>query len=175
MSIFRPSVLALPLLAALLLASTPAPAKHYILSQGKIQFEAPDAWPAIMEKTNGDPQFYVFQVPNPASGDTLTHVTVTTHQLVSVMDFDAFVEQTFAGARQSAGFSQAATALASDHGLHYFFYRDNQRQDVRLSIFQHGHVAVVLRCQHPSEAKADKQWLTRYRATCAKLAQHLDL
>lgn len=155
------------------LAATPALAKQYALADGKISFNAPDAWPAMMEKTNGDPQFYAFQIRNPRSTDTLTRITVTTHKLGSVTDFDAYVQQAMAKARRSAGFSEAPGELSSDHHLHYNFDEDGHPQIVRMHVFQHGLHAIVLRCQRPRDAKASREWLSDYREGCEDLARQL--
>lgn len=164
--------LAFALLATLLI-SAPLHAKDYSLANGSVHFDAPDAWPAIMEKTNGNPQFYAFQIRNPDASGTLTRITVTTRELQSPSDFDAFVQQELARARQSAGFSEAAGALAGEHTLHYHFDEDKHSQIVRLHLIQHGTHAVVLRCQRPRDAKASRQWLADYRKGCADLARQL--
>ena len=156
-----------------LLACTPALAKTYSLANGSVSFQAPDAWPAIMEKTSGNPQFYAFQIRNPKSSGTLTRITVTTRELQSPSDFDAFVQQQMARAQQSPGFSQASGKLAGEHTLHYRFDEDKHPQLVRLHLIQHGTHAVVLRCQRPRDAKASRQWLADYRKGCQDLAQQL--
>lgn len=155
------------------LVATPALAKQYTLANGKVAFFAPDAWPAMMEKTNGDPQFYAFQIRNPRSTDTLTRITVTTHELDSVTAFEAYMQQAMAKARRSAGFSEAAGKLSSDHNLYYDFNEDGHPQVVRMHVFQHGLHAIVLRCQRPKNAKASSQWLTDYRKGCEDLARQL--
>lgn len=157
----------------LLSASTPVLAKNYSLADGKVMFDAPAAWPAIMEKTNGDPQFFAFHIRNPRATDTLTRITVTTHDLAEVTDFDAYLSQTFSKVRHSTGFSEAAGTLPAEHSLYYHFDQDGRPQVVRLSLFQHGHLAVVLRCQRPKNAKASQKWLSNYRKGCQDLAQQL--
>ncbi|MGA7297849.1 MAG: hypothetical protein WBW92_10115 [Rhodanobacteraceae bacterium] len=161
------------ILLTLLLVALPAAAKNYSLADGTVSFDAPESWPAIMEKTNGDPQFYAFQIRNPRSTETLTRITVTTHEMRKVTDFDAFVKQTLTKARNSSGFSELPGKLGADNSLHYQFDQDGQPQSVRLSLFQHGHQAIVLRCQHPQKAKASRQWLADYRAGCKRLAAQL--
>lgn len=156
-----------------LLMSAPGLAKEYSLANGKVQFDAPEAWPAMMEKTNGDPQFYAFQIRNPDSPGTLTRITVTTHELAEVTDFDAYRTQTIAKTRHSTGFSEAADELPTDHSLHYYFNEDGHPQIVRMSLFQHGHHAIMLRCQRPKDAKASSQWLVDYHAGCEDLARQL--
>ncbi len=160
-------------LFVLLLSSGPALAKNYTLANGRIAFNAPDAWPAIMEKTSGQRQFYAFQIRNPKASGTLTRITVTTLEMQSPTDFDAFVQQQTARARQSAGFSEAAGKLAGEHTLHYHFDEDKHPQVVRLHLIQHGTHAVILRCQRPRDARATRQWLAAYRDGCADLARQL--
>ncbi len=160
-------------LVILMLFALPAMAKNYSLADGTVSFDAPDSWPAIMEKTNGDPQFYAFQIRNPRSPETLTRITVTTHEMREVTDFDAFVKQTITKARSSSGFSELPGKPGTDNSLHYQFDQDGQPQSVRLSLFQHGHQAIVLRCQHPQKAKATRQWLADYHAGCEQLATQL--
>ena len=160
-------------LLVLLLTSAPALAKNYTLANGSVQFNAPDAWPAIMEKTSGKRQFYAFQIRNPKSTGTLTRITVTTLEMDSPTDFDAFVKQEMAKARQSAGFSLAAGKLVGEHALHYHFDEDKHPQLVRLHLIQHGTYGVILRCQRPRDVKATRQWLADYRKGCQDLAQQL--
>lgn len=171
----KPFCTLLVALSLLVAASAPAAAKSFVLSAGDVSFDVPDTWPVIMQKRNGDPQFYAFQVPNPDAGNTLTHVTVTTHKLKAVTDFDAYVQQRMHKARKKVGFHQTGDMLASKHSLHYAFDQGTSVQNVRLSIFQHGRIAVVLRCQRPDQLKASSEWLAEYRAQCRKLARQLDL
>ncbi len=156
------------------LVAMPATASEYRLADGKISFDVPASWPSIMHKTSGDPQFYAFHVPNPDDPATLPRITVTTHRMQAVTDFDAYVKEVTDKARHSMGFSNAGNDVIGKHGLHYFFDQGEQRQVVHLSMFQYGLYAIILRCQRPRDAKASKQWLQAWEAGCEQLARQLD-
>lgn len=151
-----------------------ASAANYTLADGALRFSVPDAWSAIMEKTEGTPQFRVFQVPNPQAPETLFRVSVTTRHMRAVTDFRAFVEQSQNAVRQGEGFSNLGAPVAGEHGLHYRFDEDGKVQAVHAGWFQHGLWAIELRCQRPRDARASAAWLQAWRAACADLARQLE-
>lgn len=159
--------------ALVLLASSPALARDYSLANGEIHFNAPDNWVAMMQKTNGNLQFYAFQVPNPAPGNKLTHITVTTHQLENVGDFEAFVRQQQSQLESKPAFEKLGGQLTSSEGMQYRFNQDLFPQVARLRIMQHGRIAIELRCQRPWDLGAGDNWLQDFRAHCQDLASQL--
>lgn len=156
-----------------LLLTGSAMASDYALVGGKVRFQAPDAWPAIMQKTNGDPQFFAFQVRNPKAPDTLTRVTVTTHAISALGDFKAFAKKELADAQHATGYRAIDDRNSDPSTLHYSMDESGQRQVVRMSLFYRNGYAVVLRCVRPENAQATRQWLDAYRQGCASLANQL--
>lgn len=160
-------------LVLMLLATTPALAATYALAGGAVSFNAPDAWPAMMEKTSGDPQFYAFQIRNPQAPDTLSRIVVTTHKLQQAGDFQAFATQELGKAEHSKGFKAINDGSATANSTHFLMDEDGHPQLVRLYVFRKADNAITLRCVRPESAKASNEWLQAYEQGCQTLVNEL--
>ncbi len=162
------------LLALLLLAATPAFAQansDYALNDGKVRFHVPTGWTAIMEKSDGNPQAIVFQVPDPATtgtDDTAT-ITVKTRQLKSPADFAEAVQNELVLSKAQTGYESDANA--SDNGVHrYFVMRGNTRYAIRDRFVLIGSIAAQVRCQRPLLDATTRDWTSAWDAGCNSVA-----
>jgi len=108
-----------PIALTLALASSLAFAQaktDYTLNAGSVHFHVPGNWTAIMEKSDGDPQAVIFQVPDPATQGTedTASVTVKTRALKSGDDFQGFITDAFERAKGQGGYENDATTLVHD-------------------------------------------------------------
>lgn len=164
--------LALFLFAALALAM-PLYAAEYQLANGSVQFEVPNDWPQIMQKTEGDPQFRVFQVRNPDARGTLARVSVKVRLLATSDSFDAFLQQQSAKSAADQSFA-ALPDHAPDKGKLRFSTEDaGQRLLHAIDYIHRGNLAITVSCVRPADAPASEAWLAAYRLGCASLAAEL--
>jgi hypothetical protein len=162
-----------PALILLLAAAPGARAADYALESGAIRVHAPDAWPAIMQKTEGDPQFVVLQVANPQSPDTLARISVNVREVGSAVAFQDYVKTELSHAEHSAGYKEAPARKGDSATLRYTIDEDNERQVARLSFWHKGSHAVRLSCMRPEGAPASAQWLRDFEHGCDDLAAQL--
>ena len=165
--------LALPL--AIVSCALFAQAKtDYELNAGQVRFHVPPDWTAIMEKSDGDPQAVIFQVPDAAaqgSEDTAS-VTVKTRSLKASADFSGFVTEEFERAKGQAGYeTDSANKDSSAH--RYYVMRNKTRYLVRDTYQLTGNVAVEVRCQRPLIDATPKDWSDRFDAACASVVASL--
>lgn len=160
------------ILPALLLAiaAGSAVAADHVLADGAVRFHAPDGWTAIMQKTDGDPQFLVFQVPNPQSSGTLARIGVSAHR---VDDFDAHVHAEMTRLRAGSGFVESRAAASDPATLRFESSEEGPRQEQRTSFFRRGDLAVELSCARPVDAPASAAWRQAFDAACDDLAAQL--
>lgn len=164
--------LAIFLLAALTMALR-LHAAEYALAEGAIHFNVPENWSQIMQKTEGNPQFHVFQVPNPDATGTLTRVSVNARNLATDDSFEAFVEQQVAAAAAGDSF-QAQPDHAPDKGkLRYSVNDAGSSQLYSVDYIHRGGLVITVRCVRPADAPASEAWLAAYRLGCAQLAAGL--
>jgi hypothetical protein len=159
--------LALPL--AIVACAAFAQAKtDYTLNDGQIHFHVPPDWTAIMEKSDGDPQAVIFQVPDASaqgSEDTAS-VTVKTRSLKSGDQFNGFVQDAFERAKGQAGYeNDSSNKEPSTH--RYFVNRGKTRYLVRDNYELKGNVAIEVRCQRPLLDATPKDWTDHFDAACA--------
>ncbi len=161
----RPTSL-LVLGTALALAFAVAPgtlAADYALANGAVKFPAPDAWPMLMEKLDGQRQFVALQVKDPGNSAVLARITVTVEQVDGVAGFQKFLGAGAERARKLPGYTTerapgAASAMrytATENRItnaysETYAYRDN--------------LALQIRCIRPTSAPAD--WIATFDAGC---------
>lgn len=142
----------------------------YELNAGQVHFHVPPDWTAIMEKSDGDPQAVIFQVPDAAaqgSEDTAS-VTVKTRSLKASGDFSGFVTEQFERSKGQAGYETDSTN--KDSSVHrYYVTRNKTRYLVRDTYQLNGNVAVEVRCQRPLIDATPKDWSDRFDAACVSV------
>lgn len=147
-------------------ALTLAPAAFgadYSLGNGAVKFSAPDAWPMLMEKTDGQRQFIALQVKNPGDANALARITVTTEQVDGVQGFQKFVNDGAARARKLPGYL-AATSPGGTSNLRYTA-TENHEKNVYTEVYAyHSNLAIQVRCIRPEHAVPD--WRATFDAGC---------
>ena len=162
--------------ASTLLAATSGAAAddvpgEYSLDQGYVKFSAPPAWPVVMQKTEGNPQFVAFQVKDPAdagSGEA-TRVTVTTKLLDDTSNFQALVNADVGKGKQMAEYEKRDSG---DPGvLRYVARNGKAHYEYRETWYLNGHAMVHVRCARPMLDKTTAQWTAEYEKGCAQVMQ----
>ena len=169
----RISALATLAIAAASAASAQT-AGEYSLDQGFIKFSAPPAWPVIMQKSEGDPQFVAFQVKDPAdagSGEA-TRVTVETRLLNDSSNFQPLVNRDVDKAKQMPGYEQKAEGVDATT-LRYFANSGKTKYEYRETWYLNGHLLVHVRCARPMLQKTTAQWTVEYEKGCSQIMQSL--
>jgi hypothetical protein len=146
----------------------------YSLDEGYIKFNAPPAWPVIMQKTEGTPQFVAFQVKDPADADSgeATRVTVETKLLDDSSNFQAVVNVGMDKAKQMTGYEQRTEGVDATV-LRYFAMNGKIRYEYRETWYLNGHVVVHARCARPMLAATTPQWTADYEKGCNQIMQSL--
>jgi hypothetical protein len=142
----------------------------YTLNGDQVHFRVPPEWTAIMEKSDGDPQAVIFQVPDATAQGTeeTASVTIKTRMLKDGVDFNGFVQDEFERSKGQAGYENDTSN--KDATIHrYFVVRSKTRYLVRDHYQQNGTVAVQLRCQRPLLDATPKDWSDRFDASCASV------
>ncbi|MBN8482731.1 MAG: hypothetical protein J0L88_14205 [Xanthomonadales bacterium] len=143
----------------------------YALNDGKIRFRVPSTWSAIMEKSDGNPQAIVFQVPDTAAQGTedAATITVKTRQLKSPGDFAEAVQNELALSKAQTGYE--SDAQAADSGVHrYFVLRGKTRYAIRDRFVLIGTIAAQVRCQRPLLDATTKDWTAAWDAGCNSIS-----
>lgn len=172
----RPPILsALFLLSATFAAGAFAQGRtDYALNDGQVRFRVPAGWSAVMEKTEGDPQAFAFQVPDEAaqgSEDSAT-VVVKTRRLKAAAAFAGFVQDEHARAESQGGYARDASNR--NESVHqYFVQRGKTRYLVRDHYFLTGEIAVEVRCQRPLIDATPAAWNTQFDSACDGVAASL--
>lgn len=161
----------LSLLLAFVSAIAFAQAKtRYELNAGQVHFTVPPDWTAIMEKSDGDPQAVIFQVPDPAVSGTedTASVTVKTRSLKAAADFAGFVQDSFERSKGQSGYENDSSN--KDSSLHrYFVMRGKTRYLVADHYLLTGNVGVELRCQRPLLEATPQSWTDGFDGACARV------
>jgi hypothetical protein len=174
----RPASLAILALAipaiALASAASAQTSGEYSLDQGFIKFSAPPAWPVIMQKSEGDPQFLAFQVKDPADTDSgeATRVTVETRLLNDSSNFQPMVNRDVDKAKQMPGYDQKTEGVDSTT-LRYFANNGKTKYEYRETWYLNGHLLVHVRCARPMLARTSPQWTADYEKGCSQIMQSL--
>ncbi|MCE5232656.1 MAG: hypothetical protein ABFC67_01340 [Mizugakiibacter sp.] len=164
---------ALPTLV-LALALPAAYAGDYALADGGVRFSAPSDWNAIMEKTEGDPQFIAFQVrdPSPSAADSLARVTVSARRIANDDAFAQYVRDQLAHAKGLSGYQPAAGAPAANRS-DYSATESKVRYSYSERYYHKGMLAVQLRCVRPAASQAGPAWAAAFDRGCDDVAVSL--
>ena len=144
----------------------------YSLDEGIIKFTAPPAWPVIMQKAEGNPQFVAFQVKDPAdtgSGES-SRVTVETKLLDDPSNFQAIVNVGMDKAKQMTGYEQHAEGV-DNTVLRYFAMNGKTRYEYRETWYLNTRIVVHVRCARPILSATTAQWTADYERGCGQIMQ----
>ena len=142
---------------------------RYSLYEGAVTFSAPPNWPAIMQKTEGTPQFVAFQVKDPAdqgSGEA-SQVSVEAKLLNDASTFPALVDAGTDKAKQTAGYEAHDDAGAN--ALHYVALNGKQRYEYRDAWYLESKILIHVHCARPLLAATTAEWSSAYEAGCAQI------
>jgi hypothetical protein len=162
-----------PLVFSALCAACAAPliahAADYSLDDGQVHFSAPDAWTALMEKHDGEPQFVALRINEPgAQPDTLARITVTTQHARDAQAFQQFVNGNVAKARRLTEYhSNDAHPIPS--GRRYTATENKQKTDYTEYYYYRDGIAIQVRCVRPEAAPAS--WAATFDAGCSAIAK----
>jgi len=169
------------LIACVLLAALPVcaaaaqqgkagdPGTVYALYEGMVKFSAPPNWPAIMQKTEGTPQFIAFLIKDPAepgSGEA-AQVSVEAKLLNDAAVFPALVNAGINKARQSQGYE--ARAEGGTDAAHYVALDGKQRYEYREAWYLASKILIHVRCARPLLATTSADWTAAYETGCAQV------
>ena len=166
-AVMKPVALTLAFASSLAFAQAKT---DYTLNGGSVHFHVPGDWTAIMEKSDGDPQAVIFQVPDPATQGTedTASVTIKTRAMKSGDDFQGFVTDAFERAKGQSGYeNDSANKDSSTH--RYFVTRNKVRYLVRDAYQMNGNVGIEVRCQRPLLDATPKEWNDQFDAACANV------
>jgi len=155
------------LLAFAAAAETPG---EFALNSGLVKFTAPDAWPVIMQKTEGNPQAVAFQVKDPAEEGTgeATRVSVNTKLLDDPSNFQMLVNADVNKGKQMPDYEKRDDGV--DASVLRFFAREGKtRYEFRETWYLNGRVLVHIRCARPMLEKTTAQWVADYEKGCAQI------
>lgn len=159
-----------PLLASLALcvvAAAPAAfAADYSLANGTVKFSAPDAWPTLMEKLDGQRQFVALQVKDPGNTNALARITVTTEHVDGVAGFQKFLNDGTARARKLPGYA-AARSSGNNSSLRYTAMENHMKNAYAETYAFRSNTAIQIRCIRPADAPAD--WNATFDAGCQSI------
>lgn len=162
---------ALPVCATI--AQTPKGAEtgtHYALYEGAVKFSAPSDWPAIMQKTEGTPQFVAFLIKDPAdpgSGEA-SQVSVEAKLLNDASTFAALVNAATDKAKQTPGYEARADGSGAN-ALHYVALNGKQRYEFREAWYLDSKILVHVRCARALFPATSAEWAAGYEGGCAQV------
>ena len=140
----------------------------YTLNDGQVKFSVPANWNAIMEKSDGNPQAVIFQVPDEAAKGTedTASVTVKTRTLKSAADFAEEVREERDRSKALEGYEVHGADGA--HSAHAFYnMRGKTRYLTNDRFHQAGAIVVQVRCQRPLIEGTPADWNAAFDAACA--------
>ncbi|HJT98541.1 MAG TPA: hypothetical protein VJ696_09520 [Rhodanobacteraceae bacterium] len=146
----------------------------YTLNGGQVNFHVPPDWIAIMEKSDGDPQAVIFQVPDETAQGTedTASVTVKTRTLKAGGDFQGFVTDSFERAKGQTGYETDASN--KDSSVHRYFVTHNKTRYLVRDTYQlNGTVGIEVRCQRPLLDATPKEWADHFDAACGSVVASL--
>ncbi|HEY9112782.1 MAG TPA: hypothetical protein VIM92_13540 [Rhodanobacteraceae bacterium] len=157
----------LALAGACALAIAPAAfAADYSLADGAVKFSAPDTWPMLMEKLDGQRQFVALQVKNPGDANALARITVTAEQVGGVQGFQKFLNDGTARARKLPGYV-ANNALGNSSSLRYTATENHEKNAYAEVYAYRSNLAIQVRCIRPDAAPSD--WRATFDAGCKSI------
>ncbi|MEO7065201.1 MAG: hypothetical protein ABI082_15670 [Dokdonella sp.] len=139
----------------------------YTLNSGQVNFHVPPTWSAIMEKSDGNPQAVVFQIPDPATqgSEATASVTVKTRQLKSAAEFPGTVANEFEHAKTQSGYENDASN--TNKAVHqYFVLQGKIRYLVRDGFAQAGMISVQVHCLRPLLPANTPAWNKEFDRAC---------
>jgi hypothetical protein len=142
----------------------------YSLYEGVVKFFAPSNWPAIMQKTEGTPQFVAFLVKDPAdqgSGEA-SQVSVEAKLINDASTFPALVNAGTDKAKQMPGY-EARSDGSGANALHYVALNGKQRYEYREAWYIDTKIVIHVRCARPLLEATSVEWASAYEAGCAQL------
>lgn len=158
---------AMALLGACALALAPAAfAADYSLANGAVKFSAPDAWPMLMEKLDGQRQFVALQVKDPDNTNALARITVTVEQVDGVAGFQKFLNDGTARARKLPGYV-ATNSPGDSSSLRYTATENHEKNAYTEAYAFRSDLAIQIRCIRPAIAPAD--WQATFDAGCKSI------
>lgn len=143
---------------------------HYALYEGAVKFSAPSNWPAIMQKTEGTPQFIAFLVKDPADpgSDEATQVSVEAKLLNDASVFSSLVNAATDKAKQMQGY-EVRTDGTGANALHYVALDGRQRFEFREAWYLESKILIHVRCARPLLSATTADWTASYEAGCAQV------
>lgn len=161
------SMVSLAAALALAFASAPAAlAADYSLANGAVTFSAPDAWPMLMEKQEGQRQFVALQIREPGSSDSLARITVTVQQVNGVQGFQKFLDDDTARARKLPGYVPENSPGASSN-LRYTASENGRKNTYAEHYLYRSNLGIQVRCIRPVDSPAD--WASTFDAGCQSI------
>ncbi|GLQ49783.1 hypothetical protein ACFFJT_03405 [Dyella flava] len=161
--------------AVLLLAGIAvAQADDVSMASGSVHFSTPSNWVGIMQ-ADGDPEVRVFQVPDPSpsASSTLARVSVTVKQVANLQDFNSYVGDGVAKAKQLKDYQPSQSASSEQNSFVYTASESGSPYTyVEHYWFRDGH-AIQLRCARPSASQAGQAWATAFDRDCSSIASTL--
>lgn len=154
-----------------LVAAPAALAADYSLANGAVKFSAPDAWPMLMEKLEGQRQFIALQVKDSGDANALARITVTVEKVDGVQGFQEFLHDGTRRARKLPGY--AATNGAGNTSSLRYTATENHEKDAYTEIYAYrADLAIQVRCIRPVEAPAN--WRATFDAGCKAIADAVE-
>jgi hypothetical protein len=162
--------------AVLLLAGIAvAQADDVSMASGSVHFSTPSNWVGIMQ-VDGDPEVRVFQVPDPSpsASSTLARISVTVKQTGSPQDFNSYVGDSVAKAKQLKDYQPGQSPSGDEYSFVYTASESGTPYTyVERYWFRNGH-AIQLRCARPSASQAGQAWAATFDKGCSAVASTLN-
>lgn len=152
-------------------ASAPVePGTGYALFDDIVKFKAPADWSVILKKTEGIPQFIVFQVKDPADqgSGASSEVSVEAKLLNDASIFQALVNAATDKAKQIPGYEQRADGVPATT-LRYFGLNGKTRYEYRETWYLDAKIFIHVRCSRPVLAATMAAWTDAYEQGCAQV------
>jgi hypothetical protein len=166
------SSLALGAACALALAFAPgAWAADYALANGGVKFSAPDAWPMLMEKLDGQRQFVALQIKDPDNPEALARITVTVEQVDGVAGFQKFLATSTERAHKLPGYT-AERSPGTASAMRYTATENRVSSAYAEWYSYRNNLALQIRCIRPVSAPPD--WIATFDAGCQSVVKAVE-
>ncbi|HEU0276716.1 MAG TPA: hypothetical protein VFQ95_02675 [Rhodanobacteraceae bacterium] len=157
---------------ALAFALAPAAsAADYSLANGAVKFSAPDSWPMLMEKLDGQRQFVALQVRDPGRTDALARITVTVEQVDGVAGFQKFLAASTERAHKLQGYTADRTPGTAS-AMRYTATENRVVNAYSESYSYRNNLALQIRCIRPVSAPPD--WIATFDAGCQSVVKAIE-
>lgn len=155
----------LTLLGACVLAFAPvAFAADYSLANGDVKFSAPDVWPVLIEKLDGQRQFVALQVKDPDNAGALARITVTVEQVDGLSGFQTFLNTGTARARKLPGYTADTTGMGAASSLRYTASENGMQNSYTETYAYRSNLGIQVRCIRPKNAASG--WSATFDSGC---------